>query len=237
MTQTINLNSGNLKDIERRLYALEHASPLNNAAIGRSGLLVYDGGVITIENGGLDVTGTATVSGTLNVTGDTRLTGTTDIWGPLIVTGDTDLDGVTTITGDTTVTGNFNVDGPMKTTGTLSVEGLTTLKADLEVTTGRIIAGSITIAPDVLDGVISFDNGARILAAADSLTLLKGTTSIDADGTRVRIDGTAGRHLDVDGVGASVVGEFSVSTMPEAASGTAPNVYWDPVGHKLMVII
>lgn len=153
-----------LADLVRRVRRLENGTPLNNSSIGRGGLRIYNGGGITIENGGLSVTGSATISGvleasgsinmsgTFTATGTVRLSGSTDIWGPLTVTGDTDLDGLTTINGDTTVTGqlnvtgnttiagdttvtgDFNVNGPMKTTGTLDVEGVTTLKNDLNVT-------------------------------------------------------------------------------------------------------
>ena len=45
-----NLNDSQLPDILRRLDRLERASPVNNTAIGRGGIEVYDGGVINISN-------------------------------------------------------------------------------------------------------------------------------------------------------------------------------------------
>ena len=137
MTLINDISAPQLQQILRRISRLENAAPANNAAIGRDGLLVYDGGVITIENGGLDVTGTAKISGTLDVTGTitqtgtstftgkTRFTGQTDIWGPLTVTGDTDLD------------------------GKISITGTATLKSNLDVTTGKVKVGTMTLDPTV----------------------------------------------------------------------------------------
>ena len=70
------LSRGELADILRRLRQLETASPLQNASIGSNGLRVYDGGVITIQNGGLSVTGSGTFVGTLNANGTITFTGT-----------------------------------------------------------------------------------------------------------------------------------------------------------------
>lgn len=172
-----NLNDGNIKDILRRLYRLERQSMLAHSAIGREGLEVYDGGWIRILNGGLQVIGTATISGVLDVTGTTNLQGQTSVTGPmeisgttnitgntnvigeLNVTGPTTLDGITDIGGDTTVTGTLDVTGPMSTKGTLSVEGVTTLKNDLNVTTGgKIKAGNVELDPTG-SGTIRTANG------------------------------------------------------------------------------
>ena len=177
MSRQRNQNDGNLKDILRRLYRLERQSMLAHSAIGREGLEVYDGGWIRILNGGLQVIGTATISGVLDVTGTTNLqgqtsvtgpmeisgttniTGNTNILGELNVTGPTTLGGITEIGGDTTVTGTLDVTGPMSTKGTLSVEGVTTLKNDLNVTTGgKIKAGNVEIDPTG-SGTIRTANG------------------------------------------------------------------------------
>ena len=182
------LSRGELADILRRLRILETASPLQNASIGESGLRVYNGGVITIENGGLNVTGTATITGTLQADGTIALTGTltqsgpstftgaTGITGPLTVTGATHLNGTTDVAGNTTVTGDFTTVGPMKTTGTLSVEGVTMLKNDLNVTTGKIVAGGVTVDPSYLSGSVKFSNGSYVAATPNGAQMVKGST-------------------------------------------------------------
>lgn len=155
-----NINQGELGDILRRLRALETQAGLNGSSIGELGLRVHSGGVITIENGGLNVTGTATITGTLQADGTIAFTGTLTQSGPSTFTGDTKLNGptringTTDIAGSTTVTGDFTVNGPMKTTGTLSVKGTSTLESDLNVIgNGKIVAGQTTIRPS---GTINF---------------------------------------------------------------------------------
>lgn len=161
-----NTSRSNLKNLPKQQRGQRYATPLNRAAIGREGLEVYDGGWIRILNGGLQVIGTATISGTLavtgqanfsgqvgisgplNVTGTTTIGGNTNITGELNVTGPTTLDGITDIGGDTTITGilsvegdteisgNLDITGDTTISGTLGIEGITTLKNDLNVVAG-----------------------------------------------------------------------------------------------------
>ena len=148
------LSRGELQGILKRLRILESAAPLQNASIGEGGLRVHSGGQITIQNGGLSVTGTATISGVLNADGTVTLSGTVGISGPLTISGNTSITGNVTSTGTFTNNGPTNLNGATKTTGTLSVEGVTTLKNDLNVTgAGKIIAGQTTIRPS---GAINF---------------------------------------------------------------------------------
>lgn len=241
MGQIDNTAQGNLGDIFRRLRALEHASNMNSSAVGRGGIRVHGGGGITIENGGLVVSGSATISGILDATGSinmegtftatgtVRLSGQTDIWGPLIVTGDTDLDGtttisgntsvtgdftvtgptdlngVTTIAGNTTVTGNFDVNGPMKTTGTLSVEGVTTLKNDLNVTTGKIIAGAVTVDPGYLSGSVRFSNGSYLAATPNGAQLIRGSGAVTVSNGQADM-GVGGNTIIVNTTGTFLSG-------------------------------
>jgi len=208
------LSRGELADILRRLRILETASPLQNASIGEDGLRVYNGGVITIENGGLNVTGTATIHGVLNADGTINFTGPVTISGPLTVSGTTNITGDTTVTGDfttngplhvngttdiagdTTVTGDFDVNGPMKTTGTLSVEGVTTLKSDLNVTTGgKIKVGSnMTLTPSAYGGSVEFGQGGTLSSTASGIRMGSGSAGVSVNGSSVNItssgDGT-----------------------------------------------
>ncbi|XAZ30678.1 hypothetical protein AAHB34_16155 [Paenarthrobacter ureafaciens] len=208
------LNQGNLGEVWAAIKKLQYATSQNNMAVGRGGITVYGGGGITIENGGLYVNGSATISGTLiaegeiemsgtfTATGTVRLSGQTDVWGPLTVTGDTDLDGLTTITGDTTVTGDFNVDGPMKTTGTLDVEGVTTLKNDLNVTTGKIVAGAVTIDPGYFDGSVRFSNGSYIAATPNGAQFIRGSGAVTVS------NGQADMGVGTNSIIVNTVGTF-----------------------------
>ncbi|ALG29713.1 hypothetical protein AOZ07_12465 [Glutamicibacter halophytocola] len=187
-----------------------------HSAIGREGLEVYDGGWIRILNGGLQVIGTATISGTLDVTGTTNLkgqtsvtgpmeisgttniTGNTNILGELNVTGPTTLDGVLDIGGDTTITGTLSVDGPttisgkldvtgaMSTKGTLSVEGVTTLKNDLNVTTGGKIKAGNLEIEPANGGQINFTGGS--LSAGQFGALLNNTTAVELQAPTVKLN-------------------------------------------------
>lgn len=259
MGQIDNLAQGTLNDILRRLKALEFSTNQNNMGIGRGGIDVYGGGGITIENGGLVVSGSADITGVLNATGTinmsgtftatgtVRLSGQTDIWGPLIVTGDTDLDGtttisgntsvtgdftvtgptdlngITTIAGNTTVTGDFEVNGPMKTTGTLAVEGVTTLKNDLNVTTGKIVAGDVTIDPSYLDGSVRFANGTYLAATPNGAQLMKsggGVVTVSA----AQADMSAGSRSIIVSTSAIYIN----GTLPETTNPA--NLYLSPGG-------
>ncbi|GLU58569.1 hypothetical protein [Paenarthrobacter ureafaciens] len=232
------LNQGNLSEIWAAIKKLQYATSQNNMAVGRGGISVYGGGGITIENGGLNVTGSATISGTLiaegeiemsgtfTATGTVRLSGQTDVWGPLTVTGDTDLDGLTTINGDTTltgqftvsgnttVTGDFNVDGPMKTTGTLSVEGVTTLKNDLNVTTGKVVAGAVTIDAGYFDGSVRFSNGSYIAATPNGAQFIRGSGAVTV------ANGQADIGVGTNSIIVNTVGTFlnGLPTTTEAAN-------------------
>lgn len=96
---------------------------IQNASVGRDGIRVYDGGKITIEDGGLEVTGTATVIGVLTGSGDL-------VWtGPVTISGNTD------ITGDVDLTGDLNV----ISTGRVKIG---TITLDPSTDGGRIDFGS-----------------------------------------------------------------------------------------------
>lgn len=139
MAEIDNLSKGELRKIWAAIRELRYASPVNNTAIGRDGLTVYDGGVITIENGGLRVTGTAEIIGKLVASGEIEFNGPVRITGPL------DIEGLTQIMGDlilqsggkfTAGTIELNPDGSAKF-GTLTISP-----------TGKLTSGQATINPD-----------------------------------------------------------------------------------------
>lgn len=246
MGQIDHLDGNALADLFRRIRALEYASNMNNAAIGRGGIRVHSGGGITIENGGLSVTGTATISGTLTNTGTTNLTGTLTATGPtnlngpttiagnvtstgdFTVNGPTHLNGTTTVAGDTTVTGDFNVNGPMKTTSTLSVEGVTTLKNDLNVTTGKVKAGGMTIDPGLFGGSVQFSAGGYLsgTASGPQLTGPAGNSFVFTRSGKAGLQAAA-----IDLIGAVEVQGALKVTSPGTVTGVTPNVYMDSAGN------
>jgi len=207
-----NLNDSQLPDILRRLDRLERASPVNNTAIGRGGIEVYDGGVINISNGGLNVVGSGTFTGTLYANGTVAFTGTFTQSGPTTFTGDTSMNGPTHINGNTDVTGDFKVTGPTHlqgatdVKGTLSVEGASTLKGSLDVTgAGKITAGNTVIDPSAANGGVTFASGGGVggnggavavrgsgnagLLTSDTAAVFAGASQITVGDGYVKIDG------------------------------------------------
>lgn len=158
-----NTNTGNLKDLERRIKRLERANPLSASSLGRGRMRFYDGSELLIQNGALNVTGSATISGVLNVSGQTNLSGQVSVTGPmnitgtttiggntsitgeLVVTGPTTLDGITDIGGDTTITGQLSVTGPTNLDGLLTINGDTTITGLLDITGDTTVDGNFEI--------------------------------------------------------------------------------------------
>lgn len=237
-----NLSSGMVKDIFRRLRALENGAPMNNAAIGRGGIEVYDGGVIRITNGGLSVTGTATITGTLQADGTITFTGTFTQSGPSTFTGTTNLNGPTNINGATTIAGNVtstgtftnngptNLNGATKTTGTLSVEGVTTLKNDLNVTTGKIKAGGLTLDPASSGGSVVFSGGGG-LQGTSGVTALRGAGNAGVITNTTASVFAATNSVDVSPSAVTINGPLKAPGITSTAN--AANVYFDPVSKQL----
>lgn len=264
MSKIDNLNSGELKDILRRLRTLEHRTTLNNAAIGRSGMEVYDEGILNISNGTLLVNGLASITGTFRVSGGSTFTGTLDISGPLTVTGATKLNGQTDIGGNTSVTGDLAVKGPLTVTGatkldgktdiggnttvagTLDIKGKSTLQNDLTVQGGgRIKVGaSMTLNPATGGGSVEFTNGASVASSGTDLKLSSSNTGAALSlGTQVVMTGgtssmiMAGSSTNVTTPLFMVDGRIIASKLPAAPAGAKANLYRDPSTGELKQII
>jgi len=230
-----NLNDSQVPDLIRRIERLERASPVNNTAIGRDGIEVYDGGVINISNGGLNVVGSGTFTGTLYANGTVAFTGTFTQSGPTTFTGDTSMNGPTHINGNTDVTGDFKVTGPTHLQGAtdikgaLSVEGATTLKGDMTLTTGKIKAGGMTIDPSVSGGSVVFSGGGGVQGVS-GVTALKG-----AGNAGVIANNTAAVFA-----GASQVtvgdGYVTIDGLP-TVTGVTANLYMDPGTRQIKRIV
>lgn len=230
-----NLNSSDFKDILRRLRNLETATPMNNAAVGRSGFEVYDGGTINISNGHLIVNGTATVGGTLNADGTVTLSGTVRVSGPLTITGDTSVSGDFTVTGptklngetdiggDTTVTGDLNVEGPLDVAGTMDIKGKSTLQNDLEVKGGgKVKVGGMTLDPSIAAGAITFANGAQVFTNGDSIQVFRGQGVLQVENDRASLQ-WGGKSFSVDVEGRRI------PNLPQTTQ--KPNLYVDSNGY------
>jgi len=191
MGQIDNLNQGTVQDILRRLRALEFSTNQNAMGIGRGGIDVYGGGGITIENGGLVVTGSATISGlleasgTINMTGTFTATGDVNLNGPVDIAGDvtstghftqtgpTDLNGTTTVAGDTTVTGDFTVTGPTELNGTTTIAGDTTVTGIFTVNGAMKTTSTLSV-----EGVTTLKNDLNVTTGG---TITAGNVTIDPD--------------------------------------------------------
>lgn len=160
-----NLDQGSLPDIFRRLRDLETQAGLNGSSIGALGLRVHSGGMITIENGGLTVTGTANIIGSLIASGTIDFTGDVTISGPL------DVSGLVTLMSDLVVASGGKI-----TAGSIELNPDGSAKfGSMEISpAGKITSGSAEINPD---GSAKF--GDTTVSAAGVIT--SGNTIIDPD--------------------------------------------------------
>jgi hypothetical protein len=111
----------------------------------------------------------------------------------------------------------------MKTTGTLSVEGVTTLKNDLNVTTGKVVAGGVTIDPGYLSGSVRFSNGTTLAASPNGAQLTSsGSGAVTVGASQADMAG-GGRAVIVNGVGFYLSGSLPTTTNPA-------NLYVSPGG-------
>lgn len=204
----------------RRMIKQMVAQSIQNGAIGRAGLRVYDGGWINIENGGLKVIGSAIIEGLLNVTGRVLGTGTLDWTGPWFLKGKGEISGDTKGTGNLDWTGpwklagNGEITGDAKITKNLDVSaktrlrGETTVEANLSVTnSGKILVGGMTIDPNYGSGQVTFPTGATLRSHEGGVILEQGNSRI---------------QIQSDGV------YFNRATIPQQALAgvTTPNVLW-----------
>lgn len=238
-----NLNQGDVAKIWEAIRALQVATPLNSASIGAGGLRVYDGGVITIQNGGLVVTGEASIVGRLIASGIIDFTGDVTISGPL------DVEGLMTLVGDLVVqsggkitagTIELNPDGSAKfgsmtispagkiTSGSAEINPDGSVKfGNLEIdTTGKVTAGGLALDPGYLNGALRFDNGTYVASTPNGAQLVKsggGAVTVSSGQADMGVPG--GGAVIADGSGVALVG---ISTTSSPA-----NAYIDPVTGRI----
>lgn len=103
MSRIDNPTRGELDELLKRVKALERATPLASASMGRGRLRLYDGSELLIEDGNLTISGVATIDGQLIGSGTLEWTGPVDVTGDTTLGGDTEIDGKTTLKNDLTV--------------------------------------------------------------------------------------------------------------------------------------
>jgi cytoskeletal protein CcmA (bactofilin family) len=144
-----NLSRGELADLKARIRALENRTTLNNAAIGRSGMEVYDGGSINISNGTFYLNGYGSVAGTLAVSGTLPVTGGLIVSGTERITGSWFLDGVGEVAGTMTVKGGLIVEGEQRVSGTLEITGELNVTGPTKLDGKTDIGGNTTVTGDL----------------------------------------------------------------------------------------
>lgn len=181
-----------LKEMKRRIAALEKATPAGFTSISEDSLEIT-GEAALIINGG----GSARVDGSLMVTGVLDADGTVTITGTLAVQGDTSISGDTALTGDLTVQGGGAITVAGSPTAKLGVTssgraGLDFGAGELSALADRIAlsAGSATVGVATSFAAIAFGTTV-VLVKADGIYLQGlGTTVSPAN---LRIDPSTGR--------------------------------------------
>jgi len=139
---------------------------IQNASIGRAGIRVYDGGWIRIEDGGLQITGIASVSGRLEGSGTLDWTGPVNLKGAQSVTGPTTFTGKMTVNGAWELNGNGSIDGSVNITGPLNVLGIWKLTGNGDIIGDVDITGILRLMSDLLvkaGGRIVVEGGNQIV--------------------------------------------------------------------------
>jgi len=158
----------------KRAQRNQGVATMQNTSIGRGNFTVRGGGHIIIENGGLDVTGSANITGLL--TG----AGTIDWYGPSI------------FRGTLNVTGNMATGGTLTVLGTTALNGAVTMNNDLTMGTGRIVAGPVRIDKAGSYGGRVYSTSILVLEAANAILMpndvdIRGillTDGLDVDGPK-----------------------------------------------------
>ncbi len=174
--------AGLRQEIHRLWSAVRRVSraTLQNGSIGRAGIRVYDGGWIRIEDGGLSVTGTQTVTGRLEGDGDFDWSGEMNITGMQSVSGPSTFTGKVTVNGPWDLNGNGDIAGAVNLTGSMAVKsgGAITVQGG----GGNVVLSSSYGSPRINLGGAQIDGGT-------SFTFTAGTTTVYFIGGTIRIAG------------------------------------------------
>ncbi|WOH20121.1 hypothetical protein IRJ34_07295 [Paenarthrobacter sp. GOM3] len=219
MSQIQNLeNDPVIQRLVQRVRQLEYASNQNNMAIGRSGLRVHSGGVITIENGGLVVTGTAEIVGRLIASGLVTFIGDVVISGPLDVSGNVDVSGVMTVLNNLEI-----ASGGLFKAGDIELRPDGSAKfGSMEIDpAGKITSGSAKVNPDGSAEFGSFKIAANGNLTSEGTLDIKGAATLNndltvAEGKTIKLGGLT---LENTGTGGGAVNFPNGSVSSSAALG------------------
>lgn len=250
MTQILNLTQGDVNEIFERLRRLENSTNQSSMGIGRGGITVSDGGVITIENGGLQVTGSAEIIGRLIASGTIDFTGQVNISGPL------DVSGLVQLMSDLVVASGGKIKaGSIE----LSPDGSAKFGTMTISPAGKITSGSAEINPDgsakfgqftiASNGDLDSDGSLDINGPAtlnNDLTVAAGK-KIKLGGLTLENTGAGGGTVNFPNGSVSSSSTFGVLVASSIAveigapvvkmnglpttSGVTPNVYIDGLGN------
>jgi hypothetical protein len=193
--------SAELKEMKRRIAALEKATPAGLTSIsedaleitGEAALIVNGGGSARVD-GSLIITGLLQADGTITFTGQFDVSGETHITGPTEITGTTQITGATSITGDTTLSGDLTVQdgGAITVAGSPSAKlgvtsggraGLDFGAGELSALADRIAlsAGSATAGVSTTFAAIAFGSNVVLVTSGGIYLQGLGTTSSPAN--------------------------------------------------------
>lgn len=229
MPQIDDVKGGGLRSARRQAREASTATPLSSSSVGRGGLRVHSGGKITIQNGGLSITGTAEVIGKMIGSGELTWSGPVTITGDVSMTGDVDMTGVVTISGPLNIIGAVDITDDLDISGNTTITGTTALQDDMTVSAGgKIIVDNMTIGQTPDGGGLEFDNGAIVAAEGNAIAIYSGTGYIAASPTQAVLN-HGGNSVAVNSTGAHVAGSLYLGNLPTvSASGKTPNLWIDP---------
>jgi cytoskeletal protein CcmA (bactofilin family) len=197
---------------------------IQNSAIGHAGITVYDGGWIRIEDGGLDVTGTQTVSGLLSGSGELRWSGVMNITGSQHVTGPTVFDG------SLRVNGPIDVYGTWKLIGNGQIQGNVVVTGNVDVNSpGRIRINGGSSPATLEDGRLSFgtggvveadvtNGGVRLNVGVNRVYVGTGAVAIQRGGVSIILSGSG-----ITMTGVSDIDSASAGGLPSGALWMSPS--------------
>lgn len=205
-----NPNDNVLQQILAELKELRFANPLRSTSVEKGRTRFYGGSQLLIEDSNLDVTGTATIIGTLRTVGRIILEGL----GILTVNGLIELFGRMRVTGG----GGITVEGG----GDIEVDGGEIRIGNVILKDGKILAGGMTINPDVNGGQIEFGDGRTINAGTGFLGVYDGDRQVIFNSSGVTIV-AGGRSFAVGPAGIRVTGAGTIAQadVPDSFIGAA----------------
>lgn len=198
-----NPNDSSLQAQIDELRSLLTANPLRSASVEEGRTRYYGGSELLIEDSNLSVVGTATVTGWLRVIGRIVLEGL----GILTVKGLIELFGRMRVSGG----GGITVEGG----GDIAVEGGEIRVGNVILKDGKILAGGMTINPDVNGGQIEFGDGRTINAGTGFLGIYDGERQIIFNSSGVTMI-SGGRSISV---GPTAIRGNGLTPISETESG------------------